>query len=1142
MKLKDNIKKDVVEKYDKILKIMKISIVLLFICTFGLVAKNVHSQDKSLSLKITNSTIEKVISNIEKENGYVFIYNEDVVSELKRRASLQAKEENIADVLDKLFNGTNLAYNIIGKQITVYKKQTAPKEPTVAAPAIQPEQQTGKTVTGTIIDTHGDPVIGATIVVQGDATKGTVTDTDGKYTLTNVPDNATLSITYVGMKPQSIAIGNRTKVDIVMQEDTELLDDVVVVGFGVQKKASVVGAIQTIKPSELRVPASNLSAAFAGRIAGITSVQRSGEPGADGASFWIRGISTFANQTSPLIFIDGVEVSAADMNALAPEVIENFSVLKDATATALYGARGANGVMLITTRQGRKMERAQINIRIENSFTAPTQTFALADGVDYMRAYNNAIVNRNAASPPRFSDEKIQNTINRVDPMVFPNIDWQDVLFKKSSIKQAANVNIIGGGDKVTYFMSASFNNDIGMFKKDPFNKFDNNVKNQRIALQGNITAKLTPTTKVTLRLNNQIVKTGGTAAGTETVYSEIFYAPPVLFPVVYPAVKGEDHILFGNARGGPLPTGSGDNIYRNPYATMVKGYSDRTQSTSISTLEAEQDLKFITEGLRLKGLISFKNWSSTTVTRQFTPFYYAMDNYKLVDNTYKYEYGVVTKGTTALNTTTANTGDRLMNAQVNLDYARTFGLHDVSAMFVYLQRDYNSNAPGNFYATLPTRNQGIAGRITYGYDNRYMIEANFGYNGSENFETGKRWGFFPSVAVGYNISNEAYFEPLRNVVSQLKIRGSYGIVGNSATESRFPYLTEVNLEGKQYIFGFNWEDTAKGATVTKYGAAGAAWEIGRKSNIGIDLELFRSFSITADVFREVRTGIFMQRRVIPAESGVVGSNPYANLGKVKNEGLDLALNYNKAFGKDLIINLRANVTYNKNTLLDRDEPQLPYPYLSDLNQPLNRHKGLVAIGLFKDEEDIKNSPRQTYGAYLPGDIKYKDLNEDGKIDDLDRIQLGNPTVPELVYGFGGSLQFKAFDFSLFFQGIGKSSLMMSDIHPFVPDQSVLFKFIADDYWTQENPNPNAQYPRLMHGTISHNNYRNSTYWLRDASFLRLKNIEIGYSYKMARLYLSGQNLLTFTPFKNWDPEVGGGNGLKYPLQKLVNIGLQLTF
>ncbi|MDR3365763.1 MAG: TonB-dependent receptor [Prevotellaceae bacterium] len=1014
-------------------------------------------------------------------------------------------------------------------------------------------------VSGTVLDSNSEPVVGASVVVKG-STAGVTTDINGGYTI-NVPANATLVFSFLGLRTKEEAVNGRGRIDVVLSQDDQSIDEVVVVGFGTQKKESVVGAIQTISPRELRVPSSSLSNAFAGKIAGVIAVQRSGEPGADGANFWIRGISTFAGNTSPLIFIDGVEVSTGDMNALAPEVIEGFSILKDATATALYGARGANGVMLITTRQGKNMEKARINIRVEGQMTMPTRIVDLADGVSYMELFNEA--DKTRGRDTKFDAEKIENTRLGKDPLVYPNVDWQEMLFKEASYNQTVNMNVTGGGSRVTYFMSASLNNDNGMLRNDPQNVFDNNIRQQRYSFQGNIIADLTSTTKAAVRLNTQILDYGGSRISAADIYSELFEAPGVLYPAYFPNTIGADHTLFGNKSGGPHPM-FGSNLYHNPYAEMVRGYNERNENTNIVSFDLDQDLKFVTQGLKAKGMISFKNWSKTSATRTFDPTYYQIDStFVKPDGGYGYELApALNKGTTALATETETDGDRYMNIQFSLDYARAFGNHDVGAMLVYLQRDYHDNNPAindidnEYYATLPTRNQGVAGRVTYGYDRRYLAEANFGYNGSETFQDGMRFGFFPSFAVGYNISNEAFWEPLKEVVSNLKVRGSWGIVGNSAVEGRFPYLSFVNLTGTSFIFGNEYQTTRSGAKVTRYGAEGARWEEGRKLNAGIDLTLFNSLYITADFFRENREGIFMRYNTVPIESGISSDlRPYANLGKVDNEGIDISVDYNKAFQNGLIINVRGSFTYAKNTLIDRDEPQLEFEYMSDLGKPLNRNKGLIAIGLFKDEEDIKNSPTQTFSNVLPGDIKYRDMNEDGQIDGNDMTQLGDPTIPQIVYGFGASVAYKGFDFSALFQGIAKTSIMMGNIHPFNTQYSQLYQFIADDVWTEANPNPDAKYPRLIAeaSNNSHNNHQASSYWLRDGSFLRLKNLEVGYTYKFARIYVSGMNLLTFSPFEYWDPELGGmdgsngytstrARGLTYPTLRTYSAGLQFTF
>jgi TonB-linked SusC/RagA family outer membrane protein len=1015
------------------------------------------------------------------------------------------------------------------------------------------------TVKGTVSDSK-EPLVGVSVLVKG-TTTGTSTGADGDYSIEVPNQNAVLVFSYLGYEIQEKTVGSQRTINVTLAEDVNMIDEVVVVGFGKQKKESVTGAITAIKASELRVPSSNLSSAFAGRLAGIVAVQRTGEPGADGASFWIRGISTFSGATNPLIFIDGVESSAADMNALSPEVIENFSVLMDATATALYGARGANGVMLITTRQGTRNQRAKINVRIEGQMVQPTKTVKLADGVTYMEMYNEAGTTRGGATT--FQQDKIDGTRNKLNPLLYPNVDWQSFLFNDWSYNQTANINVTGGGDKVTYFMNASINNDNGMLKNDPQNKFNNNISQQRYSMQGNIAVDLSKTTKATIRLNTQIINYNGSYMSTADIYARLFISPGVLFPAYIPRElnPGAGHIMFGNKTGGPNPIG-GANLYYNAYAYMVNGYSERSENTNTVSFEMEQDLKIITHGLKIRGLISFKNWALTNVARFFNPYFHEVNPDPSGQLPQIVSNALNNDGTTALGYGYGVSGDRLMNEQVSLEYARTFDeKHDVTGLLVYQQRDYRNNNPWDYYLSLPVRNQGIAGRVTYGYNSRYLAEANFGYNGSENFAQGKRFGFFPSFALGYNISNEAFWEPVKNVVSNLKLRASWGIVGNSEISTdaadRFPYLTKVSLSGRSFTFGDDWQTSRTGAMITRYGADDARWEKGVKKNIGFDMSLFKALDITLNVFNENRNGIFMQYRTLPVEAGISGDLvPYANLGKVRNEGFDLSLNYNKAFlNNELVIGARGTFTYAKNTLVDRDEPINTPEYRSELGKPLNVNTGLVALGLFKDQADADNSPTQMFGNYTVGDIKYKDLNEDGVIDGNDVTQIGNPTIPQIVWGAGVSASYKGFDFSLFFQGVGKTSISMGDIHPFSDVMSQLYQFIADDYWSESNPNPDAAYPRLTSKTSTgiHNNHKISTFWLRDGSFFRLKNIEAGYTYKFARLYLSGQNVFTVSNFKHWDPEVGGvdgGNwygssqarGLKYPPLRVFSLGLQLTF
>ena len=996
-------------------------------------------------------------------------------------------------------------------------------------------------IKGVVISSaDNQPVIGASVKVQ-DMAIGVVTDIDGNYVL-NVSENATaIEFKYLGLQTQIIPF-KKNNLDvfkvIMMYEDAQQLDDVVVVGFGKQKKESVIGAIQTVKSSELSVPSSSLTSAFAGKIAGVIAVQRSGEPGADGANFWIRGVSTFAGPTSPLIVLDGVEVSSSELNALAPESIESFSVLKDATATALYGAKGANGVMIITTKSGKDMDKPKINVRVENYFSQPTKIPKLADGVTYMKMYNEGELNRNPdRGEPYFSEDKINGTMENRNPYVYPNVDWYKQLFGDLSSNQSVNLNVMGGSRRVDYFINASIFNERGLLKDYSQNQFDdNNIRQTRYSFQSNINAQLTKTTKVGLRLTTQIKNYSGPNVSTATLFTKAMQVNPVYFPAFFPNLGDGDvkHIMFGHKKQYGI---------ENPLALYLSEKKDNFETNVLSTFTIEQKLDFLTKGLSAKGLISFQNWSSSSSVLGYTPFTYEVESYEQMgDGSYNYTLSEVQPGTEAVVVkNNSNGGNRTYNLQLSLDYNRVFNdVHSVSAMLLYHQREYKSPS-SNFYDTLPLREQGLAGRATYNYDNRYFAEFNFGYNGSDNFMKDNRMGFFPSMAVGYMISNERFFETLKDKISLLKVRASYGLVGNSFTSPRFPYITEVNLGGRGYTFGEDWNNTQYGATIVKYGAENAKWETGEKVNIGLEFGLFDKLTLITDFFYEMRKDIFMQRRTMPTTVGIGEAQPYINMGKVKNKGVDLSLEYNHAFRPDILLSVRGNFTYAANELVEKDEPRQLFPYQSEIGLPLNMPYGLIAEGLFKDEADIENSPKQTYVQVKPGDIKYKDMNGDNVIDDFDMTYLGNPEVPQIVYGFGASLNYKKVDISLFFQGVAKTSIVMSSIHPFGEYQFNVYDFIAKDYWSETNPNPNAAYPRLSDASNTNNSAR-SDFWIRNGAFLRLKNAEIGFTHKFLRVYVSGTNLLTFSKFKYWDPEVGSGSGLSYPTLRVVNVGLQLNF
>lgn len=1021
------------------------------------------------------------------------------------------------------------------------------------AASVSAVQQKGHEITGTVTDAKtSEPLIGVTVMVKG-TTNGVMTDVDGQFRL-NCKEGDVLQISYIGYETKEVKVGSLKMYMVEMNESAEMLEEVVVTAFGVgQKKASMVGSVSQVRSEDLRVPSASLSSSFAGRLSGVIAVQRSGEPGADGADFWIRGKSTFSGATGALIVLDGVEISAQELNALDPEAIEGFSILKDATATALYGTRGANGVMIVTTKSGKNLDKPIINFRLEGALTQLTDVPQTVDGVTYMNLYNEALTRPNASGTP-YSGDKINGTLNHLNPYIYPDVNWYDEMFKRNAFSQKANFNIRGGSKKMDYFMSAGIKHSDGNLNSmsSDYFSYNNNVRVTNYDFINNLKVYATPTTKLSLGLNLSVRDWKGPNMSVNDIFAYSLIANPVDFPIMYPAGTGgivTEDIMWGAKSGGPWDTG-----FRNPVAEYVRGYQTNMQSIVTANFKIEQDLGMLLPGLKFSGLFSYKNKNITIVHRSSAYNGYELESYdpETMDYTLR---NTTQEKNTAINTTGGHGGERNMYLQAMLDYNHTFNdVHALNVMFLFNRQQYDTNIPSDLFSSLPKRKQGIAGRISYAYANRYLAEANFGYNGSENFAPDNRYGFFPSFALGYTISEEDFWEKLRPVVSMLKIRGSWGLVGNddtSNTAGRFAYLEDISLSGgPSYTTGMGQNITLSGPKWNRYYNSQLGWEVGEKWNVGMDLQLFNSLNLTFDVFKETRRDIFLSRSsTIPQFLGMAGAAVYGNLGKMKNEGVDLALDYNKQVNKDLFISFKGTFTYAHNTILERDEPPFrEYPNLSTIGHSDGQYLLYIANGLFPDEATIKNNPKQSLGFDpQPGDIWYKNLPNyagvcDNVIDSNDRMYVGNPKDPEIVYGFGPSIKWKNWDFSFFFQGAAKTSILMSGFHPF-GSQSInnVFQWIADSHWSEDNPDSNAEYPRLSK-IDNPNTTASSTYWLRNGAFLKLKNAEIGYTYKGWRFYVSGSNLLTFSPFDYWDPEMGSGSGLKYPTQRVFNFGVQVTF
>lgn len=1086
---------------------------------------NILGAQGVISVKGQAMTIKQAIQLIEKNSNYTFFYN---AADLKNTTNKNLNcEGTIEEVLKEVFKGSGITYMIKGNEIILkVNKEEATQQ--------QPKKK--RTVTGTVVDAeNGDPVIGATVVVKGQK-DGVITDLDGNFTIAISGSKAQLEFSYIGYRKKTVDVGDLGVINVKMESDNQLLSEVVVVGAGTQKKVSVTGSITSVKGLELKAPSSSLTTSFAGKLAGVISMTSTGEPGA-ASEFYIRGVSTFGGRATPLILLDDVEISTADLNNIPAETIESFSILKDASATAIYGARGANGAMLITTKTGKENEKTRINVTVENSFNKPMNFPDFVNGATWMEMYNEAQLTRNPGATPKYSQLDIDNTRNQVNPYIYPDVQWKDVIFKNMNMNQRANVNISGGGSKASYYMSLQANHDTGLLDTKKVYSYNNNINNWGYNFQNNISYKITSTTKIDLHMNAQIRNKKGPNYSTSDLFAQMLYCNPINFPVTFPAQPGDTHIRFGNA----IWTGS--SVRTNPYAYMLSSFKEYNENTLNTSLKINQKLDFVTKGLSVQAMVNWKNWASSSYNRTIEPYYYGIKGGSYnPSNPTDYEIERLgTSGTDYLKTSDiSKASDQTFYLDARVNYDRQFNLHHVTGMLMYMQREYRSSV-------LPERNQGFSGRFTYDYGQRYLVELNFGYNGTERLAKKERFEFFPAVSLGWVISNEKFFEPMTKYIDNLKIRGSYGLVGSdetglSAGAQHFLYIDQVSLNNIGFTTGVDMNYTLYGPLVTNYAVVNGGWERVKKLDIGIDLELFRQLTITADYFNEKRYNILLHREAWPESLGYYTAKPWSNKGKVDNWGIELSVNWRKEFTKDLYVDFRGNFTYTENKYVNLDEPVYPYVWKTSTGKPLSRTTGYIAQGLFSSQEEIDNSPTQNLGSTVkPGDIKYRDVNGDGKIDGSDQVMISPyGTTPRIQYGLGMNVTYKKFDFGVFFNGSAKRTIMISGISPFGQSDYNVMQFIADDYWSESNPNPNAKYPRLgLTSSQTANNTVASTYWMRNGNFIRFKTLELGYKFKYGRVYLNGDNIAVFSPFKLWDPELSWN---AYPLQRTFNIGVQLNF
>lgn len=1012
---------------------------------------------------------------------------------------------------------------------------SAPLVPTTAAPALMlQQQQKGIKVSGTVVDGENSPLIGVSVTVKG-SKDAAITDIDGHFYISVPSKNSVLVFNYLGFKQQEVRVGSDINFNIQLKEDAVATDEVVVVGYGNQKKLSVIGSIQTLDPGKLQVGSSrSLSNNLAGQLAGVIAYQPSGEPGYDNSQFWIRGISSFnTGNNNPLVLVDGVERS---LNDIDPAEIESFSVLKDASASAMYGVRGANGVIIINTKRG-TVAKPSVDFRFEQSITKPTKLPEFIGAAEYMSLLNNLCSD---PSKRLFTKDQILKTYYGYDKDLYPDVDWIDAITNDYASSLRGNMTVSGGSNILRYSLTASVYHENGIMSVDESLPYDTGSKLTRFNMRANVDLDLTKTTLLRFNVGGYLQNLRKSKSSTDDVFFHAFETPPFVHPAIY--------------SDGTIPIASANRY--NPWAESTQnGYYRGTRSKLESLFQLEQNLKMITPGLKFKATFAFDTYNENFVTRGKAPTYYSVA--KSRDDEGNLIHSVLSYGSEFLDhSSNANYGNNSTYLEFSLGYNRTFGKNAIDALALYNQRSYDDGG------IQPKRSQGIAGRLSYTFDRRYVGEFNFGYNGSENFAKGHRFGFFPSLALGWIVSEEKFMSRWSSWLTLLKLKGSMGLVGNDNIGGRrFAYVTTINTGASGYNWGYSGDYYRQGISEGEVGVSNLTWEKSLKSNVGIELGLWNELNVQVDYFFEHRTDIFMQRKTIPTQTGFL-NNPWANFGIVDNQGIDASMTWNHRFSSKLNVALRANFTYAKNKIKEYDEPEsVKGTYRSITGRSVGTLWGYQAERLYTDDDfeggKLKAGiPTPNLGTTVrPGDIKYRDMNDDGVIDASDQGYIGGTSTPRIVYGFGANVQYRNFDLSFFFQGTGDVHRVIGGTQYFIPGsgQGVLGNVYTNytDCWTEDNPSQDVFWPRLSESTNPNNNVA-STWWKKDIAFLRLKSIEVGYSLpksvsraihaKDVRFFASGNNLFYFSKFKLWDPELDTADGLKYPSMRSVMLGFEVKF
>ena len=1109
--------------------LLKIVFLMTGLALFPSLHAKAYSQVNNLNFNLSNITIYEAIKTIEESTGYKFVYNNNNV-DVNEKVSISAENESLSDIVSKLFSKHTIL--IKNNNIILTNKDNL---------VLAVQQENERTVKGQVVDANtGETIIGGNVIIKG-TTRGVITDIDGQFSLSVSDSETTLVISYIGYNNLEIKVGNKTTLGVIqLQPSTALLDEVVIIGYGTQKKESVVGAQSTLETKYLKAPVRDLTTAIAGKLAGVVATQRGGGPGEDGATLFIRGIGTFASSPqAPLLVVDGVP--DRDINNIDPEDVESFTVLKDATATAVYGTRGANGVILVNTRRG-KVGKPKINVEYNHGMTRFTQLPDFIDGPAYMQLYNEGLVMRDRN--PSYSDEIIEKHESGEDPDLYPNVNWYDTLFNDFGSNDRITLNISGGSEAATYYLSAGYYGETGLFKKDDVQSYNSELKLNRFNFTSNLNLNLTKDTKLNFGVNGYITDYNRPAYGVNQIFNLATSSAPHIIPPQY------SNGLWPQLKG----------TLQSPYMALTQsGVTNQSNNTIRSNLRLTQELDMLLKGLSATAMFAYDVNNSSNMTRSRNlQTYYASgrdENGELITE-------ISSPGSNELGFNLTRYGDRRFYIEAAGNYSQRFGEHAVSGMFLFNQSDYRdaSDRVNSYKAAIQYRQRNYVGRANYGYADKYFAEANFSNSGSDNFVKSERYGFFPSFGAGWIVSREDFFEPLLDWFSHLKLRYSYGLSGNAAVNNpdlRFLYLTTIGGSGS-YTFGApGSERNFSGYGETRIGG-NVRWETSYRQNLGVELNfLDNDLAFIIELFKERREGILLPNYVIPYASGyTIGNIPYNNIGITKNKGIDFTVDYNKNWTNENFFSFKGTFNFNKNEAVFDGLPEWKYPYLNRIGQPISQRFGYIATGLFESEEEIENAAHQA-GDIRPGDIRYKDLNGDGIINSSDQTAIGYGSIPRIIYGLNFGAGYKGFDISLFFQGAALVDFNYSSgfgTTPF-PEGATYGNLYTQimDRWTPENPNSDAFYPRLSTGQDITTNYYTSTWWIKRADYIRLKQAEIGYTFtdnnylnrlsiQNIRIFTSGTNLFTLSPWKLWDPELGDGRGTVYPNITTYNLGLRINF